>query len=223
MPWLCSDPNRSPGCGSTYYASQIGAALLQAQTGVPASAFTASELMLYPQSYFHPQAMTLFIAVSRSGKTRETNQAVRLFRKHGKGVVAVITCTSDSELGSEGDFVLAVDSAQEKSTAQTRSFSSMLIQLQALAGTLAEQDIRMLDTLPEIGLRLFKNYGNLARKLGEDTSIGQFVFLGSGPLYGLACEAMLKMLEISLVPSLAFHTLEFLHGPKYVFVSRCQR
>ena len=39
-------------------------------------------------------------------------------------------------------------------------------------------------------------------------------FLGSGPRYGLACEAMLKLKEMSLTTSEAYHFLEFRHGPK---------
>ena len=39
------------------------------------------------------------------------------------------------------------------------------------------------------------------------------IFLGSGSLYGLANEAMLKMKEMSLSYSECFHTLEFRHGP----------
>jgi glutamine---fructose-6-phosphate transaminase (isomerizing) len=204
------------GCGSTYYAAQIGAALFQEQTGVPARAYTATELMLFPKANFQPHTNTLFIAVSRSGKTRETIQAAKYFQQHCKGKIAVITATSDSELVKEADFVLSIDSAQEISMAQTRSFTSMIIQLQALAGAFSGQDTSVLDALPEIGSRLLADYADLARQLGEDTSFKQFVFLGSGVLYGLACEAMLKMLEISLVPSLAFHALEFLHGPRYI-------
>ncbi|UCD37176.1 MAG: SIS domain-containing protein, partial [Fidelibacterota bacterium] len=42
----------------------------------------------------------------------------------------------------------------------------------------------------------------------------KFVFLGQGPYYGLACEAMLKMKEMSLSVSEAYHSLEYRHGPK---------
>src|SRR5690606_5366573 len=35
-----------------------------------------------------------------------------------------------------------------------------------------------------------------------------------GPLYGIACEAMLKMKEMSITHSEAYHFLEFRHGPK---------
>jgi glucosamine--fructose-6-phosphate aminotransferase (isomerizing) len=57
-------------------------------------------------------------------------------------------------------------------------------------------------------------------------------FLGNGPNYGLACEAMLKVKEMSLSWVEAFHTLEFRHGPMSLvdehtlivgFLSDCMR
>ena len=45
-------------------------------------------------------------------------------------------------------------------------------------------------------------------------SLQRFFFLGSGPNYGLACETMLKMKEMSLSYSEAYHFMEFRHGPK---------
>ena len=56
-------------------------------------------------------------------------------------------------------------------------------------------------------------YGDLARSLGENGAIAKFFFLGSDALYGIACEAMLKMKEMSLSYSEAYHMLEFRHGP----------
>jgi glutamine---fructose-6-phosphate transaminase (isomerizing) len=41
----------------------------------------------------------------------------------------------------------------------------------------------------------------------------RFYFLGSGILYGLACEVNLKMKEMTLTHSEPFHFLEFRHGP----------
>jgi len=48
---------------------------------------------------------------------------------------------------------------------------------------------------------------------GADRGIERFFFLGADTLYGIACEAMLKMKEMSLSYSEAYHTLEFRHGP----------
>jgi glutamine---fructose-6-phosphate transaminase (isomerizing) len=44
----------------------------------------------------------------------------------------------------------------------------------------------------------------------------RYFFLGSGPQYGIANEGMLKMKEMSLSHSEAFHFLEFRHGPKSI-------
>ena len=40
-----------------------------------------------------------------------------------------------------------------------------------------------------------------------------FVYLGAGALYGLAQEGALKLQEMSLSYSQAFHTMEYRHGP----------
>jgi glucosamine--fructose-6-phosphate aminotransferase (isomerizing) len=209
------------GCGSTYYAALIGAALIQAQTGVPGRALSASELMLAPQVHFKPGMPTLLIMVSREGKTRETIEAARQFRAHGRGVTLAVTCTSESVLAEEADVVLAVDTAREISRAQTRSFSSMTLLLQALALTFAGRDaVALLAELPAHLARLLRRYEPLARELGAAPDIQQFMFLGSGALYGMACEAMLKAMETTLLPGMAFHVLESMHGPLYVTTDR---
>ncbi|HEX9595480.1 MAG TPA: SIS domain-containing protein, partial [Anaerolineales bacterium] len=56
-------------------------------------------------------------------------------------------------------------------------------------------------------------YG-LAIQWGTQAGLEKFFFLGSGLLYGVACEAMLKMKEMSITQSEAYHALEFRHGPK---------
>ena len=97
------------GCGSTYYAGVIGATLIQEQTGIPAQALPASEFMLFPQARFNARRKTLLITVSRSGATRETIEAARLFRKHVQGTTMTVTCHSESTLAQEADVVLAVE------------------------------------------------------------------------------------------------------------------
>jgi len=42
------------------------------------------------------------------------------------------------------------------------------------------------------------------------------VFLGGGPLYGVAVEATLKLTEMSLSPTVPYHTLEVHHGPRSI-------
>jgi glucosamine--fructose-6-phosphate aminotransferase (isomerizing) len=202
------------GCGSTYYLSQLAATLFQRYIQQPAKAYPGSELALMSDLAFTPNTNPLLITVSRSGETSETVEAVRVFRAKTGNPVVTITCYPDSTLAKESDVIIAIPDAQEKSVAQTRSFSSMTLVLEALVGRLAglQQD-NMLNTLALTVERLLATYGALAQKLGEDQKIERFFFLGSGTLYAIACEAMLKMKEMSLSYSEAYHVLEFRHGP----------
>jgi glucosamine--fructose-6-phosphate aminotransferase (isomerizing) len=106
------------------------------------------------------------------------------------------------------------EAGQEQSLAQTRSFASMLILAQALAAAIAGEDTAPLAMLPALGRSLLDETAPLAEKLGYQSDLTQFFFLGSGPHHGLACETMLKMKEMSISHSEAYHFLEFRHGPK---------
>ena len=202
------------GCGSTHYLSLAGAALFQQLTGINSRAYPASEIALYPDGVFLPNVKTLLITVSRSGETTETVQAVRVFRERMGSLVIAVTCASTSTLSLHADLNFSIDDAQETSLAQTRSFASMLIVVEAIAASIAGRgNLDTLAALTPTVTRLFSEYGSLAKELGENRQIERFFFLGSGALYGIASEAMLKMKEMSLSYSEAFHVLEFRHGP----------
>jgi len=202
------------GCGSTFYLAHAGAGLFQQLTGINARAYPASEIVLFPDLVFPTNNRPLLITVSRSGETTETVEAVRSFRKRSSNSVIAVTCSSQSTLALQADVSIAIDSAQETSLAQTRSFASMLIVIQAIAAFAAQRsDLDALNLLPPIANRLLNDYHSLAKRLGEDKQIERFFFLGSGAHFGIACEGMLKMKEMSLSYSEAFRVLEFRHGP----------
>jgi glucosamine--fructose-6-phosphate aminotransferase (isomerizing) len=201
------------GCGSTYYLSQVAAALFQGLTEIPAKAAPSSELLLFPEQTITNPERTLLVAISRSGTTTETLQAVSHFRRMGGLAVWVISCYPQSELVQSSDLTLLAEVAHEQSVAQTRSFSSMLILAQALAATVGGKDITALASLPGRLNGLFKNTADQLEALGQRLDLERIFFLGSGYQYGIANEAMLKMKEMSLTNSEAFHFLEFRHGP----------
>lgn len=201
------------GCGSTYYLSQVAAALFQGLTDIPARAAPSSELILFPEQTVADTDRTLLVAISRSGTTTETLQAVSQFRKMGGRAVWVISCYPESELAQGGDLTLLASAAHEQSVAQTRSFSSMLILAQGLAAAVAGKDTKGLASLPRSLDSLLVNTGELLEDLGSRIDLRRIFFLGSGYQYGVANEAMLKMKEMSLTNSEAFHFMEFRHGP----------
>lgn len=201
------------GCGSTYYLSQAVAPLLQQQLGVRARAVPASELLFFPTTVVVPDSKPLLLAISRSGHTTETIRATQAFKKHYNGPVVTIGCYPEAELVGLSDLALIIDDGQEQSVVQTRSFSAMLVAAQAAIALAHDPQFERMQTLPILGERLIIAYHNLAQHLGEDKHFERFYFLGSGLQYGLASEANLKMKEMSLSVSEAFHFMEFRHGP----------
>jgi glutamine---fructose-6-phosphate transaminase (isomerizing) len=202
------------GCGSTYYLSLAVAPLLQKQLGKPARAIPASELLLFPELVLSPDSKPLLVTISRSGRTTETILAARAFKRLQPGPVLNIGCYNDTELAAECDLSLIIQEGQEQSVVQTRSFSAMLVAAQASAALLSDnQQVSTMQILPGLGEQIIAEQHGLARQLGQDAGFERFYFLGSGLQYGLACEANLKMKEMSLSISEAFHFMEFRHGP----------
>lgn len=203
------------GCGSTYYLSLAAARLFQGLVGTRAKALPSSEVFLFPQHSLYVSDDTLLIPVSRSGETSETLRAVDSFKESGGHAILAITCEENSALMRICPNGLVARGAKELSVAQTRSFTSMFLLAQFCAGIAASDDEyrRKLRRLPSLAARIIDEGIGLAKELGESREFESFVFLGSGLYYGLACEAMLKMKEMSLSISEAFHFMEFRHGP----------
>jgi glucosamine--fructose-6-phosphate aminotransferase (isomerizing) len=204
------------GCGSTYYLS-ISVATLLRNLGVWAWAFPASELSFFTKIF--PIGNPALLTISRSGTTNDTLKAVESYRRQwNNGAVCTITTQPNSPLAKEADWVLDAPQAREQSLVQTRSFTSMFLLSQILCGALVgDQKVAdRLRTLPSSLDKLMNLGSDLARQIGETPSIKRFFFLGGGPLYGLACEAMLKIKEMTCSWAEAYHPLELRHGPMHV-------
>ncbi len=200
------------GCGSTYYLALSAASLTQAAVGIPSRGVPASELLLHTRSIYPQTGRPLLVSISRSAATTETVQATRAFRKRYQGDVVVISCYEDKPLNAEATLTLAAQAGQEQSVVQTRSFSSMLVMAEGLARIFAGNQVP-LDWLSGDNEEFVHQAGRLAEKLSDPDRFDRYYYLGSGPLYGLASEAMLKMKEMSLTDAEAYHPMEFRHGP----------
>jgi glucosamine--fructose-6-phosphate aminotransferase (isomerizing) len=167
-------------------------------------------MALFPKTVLHPRYKPWLVAISRSGQTSETLQAVKTFRKaHPGQAIIAITCEAGSRLAKAADVVL-VAQVQESGIVQTVSLSTLyLIGLQMIA-LWSKQTLQ--PDLAQHCAELLKQQQRLALEVGSNHDIKRFFFLGSGPLRGLASESRLKLKEMTLVQSEAFHTLEFRHG-----------
>jgi glucosamine--fructose-6-phosphate aminotransferase (isomerizing) len=114
-----------------------------------------------------------------------------------------------------GKVNLVIPTGFDHSVAQTRSFASMYLASVGLACIASHREnlLASLKNLVPVGERIIENYEGRVKELAEYLGITKFFFLGSGIRYGLACEASLKLKEMSLSISEPFHFLEFRHGP----------
>jgi glutamine---fructose-6-phosphate transaminase (isomerizing) len=201
------------GCGTTY---ALGLCAVESfrRYRLDAHAYPASEIAFYPELMLD-QAEWL-VAVSRSGMTSETLWAVHAFRERcPRGRVCVISTRTDSELAGLADVVLDASPAQEQSIVETRSFTAMLLQTQLLAASIQEDHgfADRVGTLPERLKNCLPGLLEMAIKIMTSNPVDRFFFLGSGPMYGIACEAAFKIKEFTCDWGEAFSTLEFRHGP----------
>jgi glucosamine--fructose-6-phosphate aminotransferase (isomerizing) len=100
----------------------------------------------------------------------------------------------------------------------TLSFTSMLLAIQYLAAKFAG-NARFLDSLrdmPEAFQVVLDKASPAVRSFVNTHEFADYVWLGQGPFYGLACEGALKVKEMSCSYAQSFHTLEFRHGPRSI-------
>lgn len=203
------------GCGSSYYVALAAAATMKSLTGRRTQAIPASEILLYPELVFSA-APCVPVLISRSGQTSEVLKAAEVLKERGIPSVA-ISCAPGQSLEKLATITITLP-ADEQSTVMTRSFTSMLLALQFLAGRIAgnEAYCNELLSMPELAATALARIPDRIREFVSHHTFANHVCLGHGPFYGLACEYALKITEMSISTAQVFHSLEFRHGPKSV-------
>jgi glutamine---fructose-6-phosphate transaminase (isomerizing) len=205
------------GCGSSYYIGLSAAASWTAITGRRARAVPASEILLYPDLLLAASDNLVAVLISRSGKTSEVVKAAEFFRSRKIPAIA-ISCAPGQPLERAATTTILLPPADEQSTVMTRSFTSMLLALQYLAACVARngQFADSLRKLPLAAETAFASLPERVKRFVTGKKFEDYVCLGQGPFYGLACESALKLTEMSCSYGQSFHTLEFRHGPKSI-------
>jgi glutamine---fructose-6-phosphate transaminase (isomerizing) len=205
------------GCGSSYYIALSAAATWTAVTGKRASAVPASELVLFPNLTLTESRNLVPVLISRSGRTSEVLQAAELLKQKGISAIAV-SCATGEKLEQLAACTILLPHADEQSTVMTRSFTSMLLALQFLAGKVSGNNafVDALKALSGTAERVIKMLPQQVRNFVDAKRFTDYVCLGQGPFYGIACEGALKVTEMSCSYAQVFHTLEFRHGPKSI-------
>jgi glucosamine--fructose-6-phosphate aminotransferase (isomerizing) len=206
------------GCGSSYYISQAAAASWQLITGRPARAIPASELLLFPDLVLNARSQCQPILVSRSGNSSEVVRAAEYLEKQRDLRTLAISCAQHQPLDEISSNTLYLLPADEKSVVMTRSFSSMLLGAQSLAAEVANcrEVADGILTIPDQVQVVLDSVHERIQEFVEKYTFDDYVFLGQGPLFGIASEGQLKVKEMSCSYAQVFHTLEFRHGPKAI-------
>ncbi len=207
-------------CGTSYHAGVVGRYVIEEWARIPVEPDIASEW-----KYRNPVLSkdTLVIAISQSGETRDTIEAIRLARESGAHTLA-ITNMMGTQIAREVDSVLYTRAGLEMAVASSKTFTAQVALLYLIALKLAQ--VRR--TLPPDEIAsLLDEVHSLPDKIQEfldgDHPIEEiaqrhydkpfFLYLGRHIGLPVCLEGALKLKEISYIPTEAYSAGEMKHGP----------
>jgi len=209
------------GAGTSAFAGDILAPALARSLSRRVDAVASTDLVSNPHHHLAEDLPTLLVSFARSGDSPESTAATQLADQLlGECHHLVLTCNDGGALAkrhadSPRSLVLVMPpAANDTGFAMTSSFTCMTLSaLLALApGLVPDGDVGLLAAGAE---QLLSTGPELARNLAGQR-FERVVYLGSGPLTGLARESALKMLELTAGRVASWHDspLGFRHGPK---------
>ncbi|AKU64456.1 glutamine amidotransferase [Schaalia meyeri] len=208
------------GCGTASYAGQVARYAIEHWCRIPVEVELSSEFR-----YRDPVIgeKTLVVAISQSGETMDTIQAIRHAREQGAKVVAIVN-TPGSTISRESDAVILTHAGPEIAVASTKAFTAQvaacyilgLYLAQVRGNKYAEEIADYMDKLARIPgaisrvLQDGESVRRLARTMGDVTSV---IYLGRHVGFPVALEGALKLKEICYIHAEGFAAGELKHGP----------
>jgi glutamine---fructose-6-phosphate transaminase (isomerizing) len=207
------------GCGSAYYAGQMGANLVEELARIPADAEPASEFR-YRSPVVDPD--TLYVAVSQSGETSDTLMAVQELKRKGGQVMGAVNVVG-SAIGRECGHGIFLHAGPEVAVASTKALTNMTVNFALLALLLG----RVRDLSAANGGRIVNGLRNLPSQVSTILNAEEEIatvahrfaeaehmfFIGRVRGWPVAREGAQKLKEISYVHAEAYQAGELKHGP----------
>jgi glucosamine--fructose-6-phosphate aminotransferase (isomerizing) len=208
------------GCGTAFHAGMVGMYLLRSLSKLPVEMELASEFR-YGDRLLDPRTLT--IAMSQSGETADTIEAVRVARSAGSPVLGICNVLG-SHLTRLADGILYTRGGPEIGVAATKTYVSQAIAMILFALYLARvrgstpverlREIaghtRLLPAAIDVVLNTSDEIERIARKLRKARTI---LFLGRYVNLPTALEGALKLKEISYIHAEGYAAGEMKHGP----------
>jgi glucosamine--fructose-6-phosphate aminotransferase (isomerizing) len=208
-------------CGTAYYAGLVARYVIEDLAGLPTDVEVASEFR-YRNPAVTPS--TLALAVSQSGETADTLAALRWCKAKGLRTAAIVNAP-ESTMSREVDLLWPTHAGPEVCVLSTKAFTAQVTALTALGiaaararGRIdAEEEKRLVRVLleaPRLLSQALALVEDQIRPIALEVSKARDVlYLGRGPMYGLALEGALKLKEGSYIHAEGYAAGEMKHGP----------
>src|SRR3954464_5180705 len=207
-------------CGSSYHSGLVGKYAIERWCRLPVHVEMASEFR-----YRDPVVgrSTLVIAISQSGETADTLEALRHARAQKAWVLAV-TNTIGSTVSRESDAAFYTRGGPEVAVASTKAVITQITAMYLVGLYLAQirgtrdadevrahlHDLRQIPDLVSEVLARMEPLRALARELRDEQ---RGLFLGRHVGYPMALEGALKLKELAYISAEGFPAGEIKHGP----------
>jgi len=207
-------------CGTAYHSGLLAKYAIEHWTRLPVEVEVASEFR-----YRDPvlDRSTLVVAISQSGETADTLEAVR-HAKEQKAKVLAICNTNGSQIPRECDAVLYTRAGPEIGVASTKTFLAQIaanylvgLALAQARGTKytdeVEREYRELEAMPDLVARVIAEIKPVAALAYRFAQASTILFLGRHVGYPVALEGALKLKELAYMHAEGFAAGELKHGP----------
>jgi glucosamine--fructose-6-phosphate aminotransferase (isomerizing) len=207
------------GCGTSFHAAYIAAYLIEKYVKIPVRVEYASEYR-YKKPIFSKN--TLFFALSQSGETADTIEAVRLVKDLGAKVL-VLCNVRNSTLARGAYCTIFMEAGPERAVASTKTFTSQVVILYLFTlllgrvkGMTPEEGRLLIKHLYEVPVQVIEvlnHFQEIAALASKYQGYNDFFFLGRGILFPVALEGALKLKEIAYINAQGYPAGEMKHGP----------
>ena len=206
--------------GTSFYAGMVAKYAIEHWCRIPVEVELSSEFR-----YRDPilDYSTLVVAISQSGETADTLQAIRHARLQRSKVLAICN-TNGSTIPRESDAVIYTHAGPEIGVASTKGFVTQLVACYLLALYLAQvKGTRFGDEIADVVHQLEAIPGHMETVLGRAEDVYELardhvgertvLFLGRHAGYPVALEGALKLKELAYIHAEGFAGGELKHGP----------
>ncbi|MBS1692333.1 MAG: glutamine--fructose-6-phosphate transaminase (isomerizing) [Actinobacteria bacterium] len=207
-------------CGTAYHSGLLAKYAIEHWTRLPVEVELASEFR-----YRDPvlDRSTLVVAISQSGETADTLEAVR-HAKDQKAKVLAICNTNGSQIPREADAVLYTRAGPEIGVAATKTFLAQIAANYLVGLALAQargtkypdevaREYRELEAMPGLVQQVLEHLEPIAELGRRFATSSAVLFLGRHVGYPIALEGALKLKELAYMHAEGFAAGELKHGP----------